>query len=72
MLVANASSGIEPQARARIFERFFRADAAHSRLIEGVGLGLSVAREIARAHGGDLTLRAESPGSVQFSLVLPL
>jgi signal transduction histidine kinase len=71
VLVSNASIGITPANRTRLFERFFRADQAHSRKIEGVGLGLSVSREIARAHGGDLTLKGESKGSVQFSLVLP-
>lgn len=72
VLVSNASTGITSAHRARLFERFFRADQAHSRTVEGVGLGLSVSREIARAHGGDLTLKGETAGSVQFSLVLPL
>jgi signal transduction histidine kinase len=71
VLVSNASTGITSANRARLFERFFRADQAHSRTVEGVGLGLSVSREIARAHGGDLTLKGETTGSVQFSLVLP-
>ena len=71
VLVSNASTGIMPANRARLFERFFRADQAHSRTVEGVGLGLSVSREIARAHGGDLTLKGESKEEVQFSLVLP-
>lgn len=72
VLVSNASTGITNANRARLFERFFRADQAHSRTVEGVGLGLSVSREIARAHGGDLTLKGETAGSVQFALVLPL
>ena len=38
VLVANTSHGIPEQARARLFERFYRVDAAHSRVIEGVGL----------------------------------
>jgi signal transduction histidine kinase len=71
VLVSNASTGISPANRARLFERFFRADQAHSRAVEGVGLGLSVSREIARAHGGELTLKGESKQEVQFSLVLP-
>jgi signal transduction histidine kinase len=72
VVVANASQGIPNAARGRIFERFFRADPAHSRHIEGVGLGLSVSREIARAHGGDLTLKSDASGAVQFALLLPL
>jgi signal transduction histidine kinase len=43
--------------------------------VEGVGLGLSVSREIARAHGGDLTLQSSNPasgdGAVHFVLRLP-
>ena len=72
VVVANASHGIPAQERGKIFERFFRADPAHSRHVEGVGLGLSVSREIARAHGGDLTLKSDAAGSVEFSLLLPL
>jgi signal transduction histidine kinase len=69
--VANASQGIPPADRERIFERFHRSDAARNRRIEGVGLGLSLSREIARAHGGDLRLDPARPGEVSFSLTLP-
>jgi signal transduction histidine kinase len=69
--VANASTGIPTGDQERIFERFFRADAAHNRRVEGVGLGLSLSREIARAHGGDLRLDPATPGEVAFSLTLP-
>jgi two-component system, OmpR family, heavy metal sensor histidine kinase CusS len=54
--VANTGPGIPPADRERIFERFYRADPARSHHVEGVGLGLSLAREILRAHGGDLVL----------------
>ncbi|MGQ0710299.1 MAG: sensor histidine kinase [Rhodoferax sp.] len=72
VVVSNTSSGIAPEQRAHIFDRFYRADSAHSRQVEGVGLGLSVAREIARAHGGELSLAGDSEGAVRFSLLLPL
>lgn len=73
VVVSNASSGIAPQDRNRLFERFFRADPAHARQVEGVGLGLSVSREIARAHGGDLIYKGEvSDRGVAFALLLPL
>ncbi len=72
VLVSNASRGIAKADRDKVFERFYRVDAAHSRQIEGVGLGLSVSREIARAHGGDLLLKADTEGAVHFSLLLPL
>ncbi len=69
--VANPSPGILPADRNRIFDRFFRADPNRSRQVEGVGLGLSVSREIARAHGGDLVLNVDLANVVQFSMFLP-
>ena len=71
VLVANSSPGIPIGDRDKIFERFFRADPAHGREVEGVGLGLSVSREIARAHGGDISFKVDADGSVRFSLFLP-
>jgi heavy metal sensor kinase len=69
--VANASAGIPPEEREKIFERFYRADRAHGRNVDGVGLGLALSREIARAHGGELSLAAGSDGVVEFCLRLP-
>jgi heavy metal sensor kinase len=72
VVIANASSaGIPLEFRAKIFERFYRVDSAHSRKIDGSGLGLSLSREIARAHGGELSLDASSNTDVQFRLVIP-
>ena len=58
-------------ARARFFDRFFRGDSAHNRSIDGHGLGLSLSREIARAHSGDLTLEASAATVVTLRLWLP-
>jgi len=69
--VANSSRGISPADRSKMFERFFRGDATHSRQVEGVGLGLSVSREIARAHQGDITFKVYKDNTVRFSLFLP-
>ena len=69
--VANSSSGIPVADRERIFERFYRADPARGREVEGFGLGLSVSREIARAHGGDLRLQATPQHEAQFVLTVP-
>jgi two-component system, OmpR family, heavy metal sensor histidine kinase CusS len=71
VLVANSSSGIADADRDRVFDRFYRADSARSRQVEGAGLGLSVSREIARAHGGDITLDTKVDGSVTLSLLIP-
>ncbi|WP_332853191.1 sensor histidine kinase [Duganella sp. S19_KUP01_CR8] len=69
--VGNASHGIAPEHRHRLFDRFYRADQAHQRRVPGVGLGLSLARDIAVAHGGSLVLADAEPGQVRFRLSLP-
>ena len=69
--VANTSAGIPVAERERIFDRFFRGDPNHNRKVEGVGLGLSVSREIARAHGGEITIEVDEEDVVRFSLLLP-
>lgn len=72
----NATKPIGAAERLRFFDRFYRGDASHTRgaddLTEGNGLGLSLAREIARAHGGDLTLENGALDEVAMRLVLPV
>ena len=62
---------ISADIRARFFERFFRGDPAHNSQVEGSGLGLSLSREIARAHGGELSLEAGPLNEVTLKLSLP-
>jgi two-component system heavy metal sensor histidine kinase CusS len=69
---SNTASDLKSADRQRFFDRFYRGDSAHNRRIDGHGLGLSLARVIARAHGGDLTLEPESDGVVILRLTLPL
>lgn len=69
--ISNASQEISPSDRHLIFNRFHRCDPAHTRKVEGTGLGLSLAREIARAHGGDLILNPVSSNQTAFTLSLP-
>ncbi len=71
VLIANASVDLAPADRARLFERFYRADSARQHGTAGAGLGLSLAREIARAHGGDLLLADPTAGETRFLLLLP-
>jgi len=67
--IANSGAGIAPEHQARLFERFFRAD--NSAAAPGHGLGLSLSRELARAHGGELTLASASVEWTVFRLTLP-
>jgi len=71
VLFRNACEPITDESRAHFFDRFYRGDASHSRATEGNGLGLSLAREIARAHGGDLNLQTSAEDEVVMRLLLP-
>lgn len=71
IIIINTSHRISLDDRARFFDRFYRGDAAHDRKIEGNGLGLSLALEIAKAHGGDLRLEKSPQNIVQLHLWLP-
>lgn len=79
VVVADTGAGIPVEAQPHIFERFYRLDKARSRFGDdaksnggGAGLGLSIARWVAEAHGGTLRLvRSDSTGAV-FAVKLPL
>ena len=70
--LSNTGVPIPEDDRERIFDRFYRVDKARSRQIAGAGLGLSLAREIARAHGGDLVLEDTGADLTSFTLILPI
>ena len=70
--ITNSSKNMPLSDRERIFERFHRGDPARTRRVEGTGLGLSLSREITKAHGGSLTLDSTPPDQTAFTLTLPL
>jgi two-component system, OmpR family, sensor histidine kinase KdpD len=67
--VTDRGKGIPVREQGRIFERLYRSPSVE-RQIPGSGLGLSIALNIARAHGGDLAV-ASRPGETTFRLALP-
>ncbi|NMF58339.1 sensor histidine kinase [Pseudanabaena yagii] len=68
--ISNSSQDISSSDRDRLFDRFHRADPARNRGIEGFGLGLSLSREIAIAHNGNLQLDQTNQGCTSFTLIL--
>lgn len=69
--VADTGSGIAPDHLDRVFERFFRADTARTRG-EGSGVGLTIARGLARAMHGDLTVTSHPGQGSRFRWTVPL
>jgi two-component system, OmpR family, heavy metal sensor histidine kinase CusS len=70
--ISNRSNDIPSHERSVIFDRFQRGDPARTKQVEGLGLGLSLAREIVYAHGGNLTLDPTPTGQTTFTLTLPI
>ena len=70
--VTDEGVGIEPAEQRRIFERFYRVDAARSRATGGTGLGLAIVKHIASNHGGRVEVRSKPGEGSTFTLHVPL
>lgn len=71
MWVRDDGPGIPPDARDRVFERFYRVDRARARETGGTGLGLSIVKHIVQGHGGEVWLKSQMGGGTTFSFTLP-
>ena len=71
IVVADRGPGVPPGLEEKVFERFFRADDSLARRANGSGIGLSLARGLARGMGGDLICRPREGGGAEFVLTLP-
>jgi signal transduction histidine kinase len=72
LTVEDTGIGIPPDDLSRIFERFYRVDAARSRRTGGTGLGLSIVRHVAESHGGEVHVRSTLGEGSSFVIGLPL
>jgi len=69
--VRDKGPGIARQHQERVFERFYRVDAARDRDSGGTGLGLSIVKHLVVAHGGDIGVRSELGEGATFWFTLP-
>ena len=70
--VEDEGIGLAPDQLERIFDRFYQVDASLTRVAEGSGIGLSMARELIKLHGGDISVRAQAGEGSTFVISLPL
>jgi two-component system sensor histidine kinase KdpD len=68
--IRDEGSGISKADQEHIFDKFFRG-SANERQVPGAGMGLAIAREVARAHGGDIWVESEVGHGATFSLAVP-
>jgi two-component system phosphate regulon sensor histidine kinase PhoR len=70
--VSDTGIGIPQADQPRIFERFYRVDAARSREVGGTGLGLAIAKHLVEAHGGRIWVESEVGQGSQFYFTVPI
>lgn len=69
--ISNTGEGIPEEELKRIFERFYKVDKSRSEHVKGVGLGLSLVKNIVSLHGGDVSVTSEPGKLTTFSFWLP-
>jgi two-component system osmolarity sensor histidine kinase EnvZ len=72
LTVDDDGPGIPPDQREEAFKPFFRIDASRNAATGGVGLGLTIARDVVRGHGGDVILGASPLGGLRATVRLPV
>ena len=71
IIIEDNGIGISPDDLGHIFERFYRADRSRARRTGGAGIGLTIARAIIQAHGGNITAESREGEGSKFTLSLP-
>ncbi len=69
--VQDFGTGVAAQHLPRLFERFYRSDAARNRKLGGTGLGLAIVKHIVQAHGGEVGVISELGKGTTFTILLP-
>jgi len=72
IVVDDDGPGIPPDRHEEAFKPFSRLDEARNQNLKGVGLGLAIARDAARSHGGDVTLDKSPLGGLRATVRLPV
>jgi hypothetical protein len=71
MLLDDAGPGIPEESQEKVFQPFQRIEGSRNRETGGTGLGLTIARSILRAHGGEVTLHNRREGGLRVAIRLP-
>jgi signal transduction histidine kinase len=69
--VADTGMGISEKNLPHVFDRFWQADGSSNRKFQGVGIGLALVKELAEAHGGNVSVRSQERKGATFSIRLP-
>jgi len=69
--IQDEGPGLPQSELEKVFEPFYRVEGSRSRETGGTGLGLTIAKSVAEAHGGSLVLRNRTEGGLEATLVLP-
>jgi two-component system sensor histidine kinase BaeS len=73
IVVSDTGEGFEPELAAQLFERFYRGDSSRTASGAGSGIGLTIAKAIAKAHHGQLLASSDGPGKgARFEITLPI
>jgi signal transduction histidine kinase/ActR/RegA family two-component response regulator len=70
--VIDTGEGIPPDALPKLFDRFFRISRLRSSPVKGLGLGLSIVKDLVELHGGTIAVRSEEGKGTEFTVTLPI